>query len=148
MASHPSGSRLPVLFFGHGNPLNAIQASPATEAWSAIGRSLPPPRAVLCVSAHWYVPATAVTAAAAPRTIHDFGGFPRALYEVQYPAPGDPALASRVRDLLAPAAVAMDERWGLDHGTWSVLRHVFPDARVPVVQLAIDETQPPAFHYD
>ena len=140
--------RLPALFFGHGNPMNAIQSNAFTEAWSAIGRALPRPRAVLCVSAHWYLPATAVTAVAAPRTIHDFGGFPRELYEVRYPAPGDPALARRVGELLAPVRVALDERWGLDHGTWSVLCHIFPDADVPVVQLSIDETQPPAFHYD
>jgi 4,5-DOPA dioxygenase extradiol len=145
----PAGqdARQPVLFFGHGNPMNAIERNPVTEAWSAIGAALARPRAVLCVSAHWYIPATAVTAAAAPRTIHDFGGFPRALYEVRYPAPGDAWLARRVRELLAPTRVALDERWGLDHGTWSVLCHVFPDASVPVVQLSIDETQPPAFHY-
>jgi 4,5-DOPA dioxygenase extradiol len=98
------------------------------------------------ISAHWYVPGIAVTAAAAPRTIHDVGGFPRELYELTYAAPGDPALARRIRDLLAPLAVALDENWGLDHGTWSVLRHVYPEADVPVVQLAIDETQPAAFH--
>ena len=141
-------ARQPVFFFGHGNPMNAIQRNPVTEAWAAIGAALPRPRAVLCVSAHWYLPATAVTAAARPRTIHDFGGFPRALYEVRYPAPGDPALARRVRELAAPTRVEMDESWGLDHGTWSVLVHVFPDASVPVVQLSIDETQPPQFHFE
>jgi 4,5-DOPA dioxygenase extradiol len=101
----------------------------------------------VCVSAHWYVPFTAVTAMPAPRTIHDFGGFPRELFEVRYPAPGDPQLAVRVQELLAPVAVAADLSWGLDHGTWSVLRHVFPDAGVPIVQLSIDETRPAAFHY-
>jgi 4,5-DOPA dioxygenase extradiol len=100
------------------------------------------------VSAHWYVPATLVTAMPTPRTIHDFGGFPRALYEVQYPAPGNPALAHRIRDLLAPLGAGLDHRWGLDHGTWSVLRHVVPDAHVPVLQLSIDETRPAGFHYE
>lgn len=139
---------MPAIFFGHGNPLNALARNEYTEGWAAVGRSLPRPTAVLCVSAHWYVPGTAVTATASPRTIHDFGGFPRALYEFQYPASGDPELAARVRELLAPTTVALDYRWGLDHGTWSVLCHVFPDADVPVVQLSIDETQPPAFHYE
>jgi 4,5-DOPA dioxygenase extradiol len=141
-------ARLPALFFGHGNPMNALERNAFTEGWAAIGAALPRPRAILCVSAHWYLPATAVTAVAAPRTIHDFGGFPRALYEVRYPAPGDLELARRVRALLAPTRVALDEGWGLDHGTWSVLRHVFPKADVPVVQLSIDETEPPAFHYE
>lgn len=138
----------PTIFFGHGNPLNALLRNAYTEGWAAIGNSLSRPKAILCVSAHWYLPATAVTAMAAPRTIHDFGGFPRELYEVQYPAPGSPQLASRVRDLLAPVSVALDEKnWGLDHGTWSVLCHVFPRADIPVVQLSIDETRPPEFHY-
>jgi len=102
---------------------------------------------VLCVSAHWYLPGTAVTAMPSPRTIHDFGGFPRELYEVQYPAPGSPELATRVRELLAPIPVELDQSWGLDHGTWSVLCHVFPQADIPVVQLSIDETREPQFHY-
>lgn len=139
--------RLPAIFFGHGNPLNALARNEWTEAWTALGAKIPRPRAVLCISAHWYLPGTFVTAQTAPRTIHDFGGFPRELYEVQYPAPGDPALAARVRELLAPAHVGLDERWGLDHGTWSVLCHVFPDASVPVIQLSLDETQPAETHY-
>ena len=142
-------SAMPAIFFGHGNPMNAISENPYAKKWNAIGRGLPKPKAVLAVSAHWYVEKTAVTAASAPRTIHDFGGFPRELYEVQYPAPGDPALAARIRDLLAPDVnVEMDDRWGFDHGTWSVLMHVFPQADVPIVQLSIDETQPPQFHYE
>lgn len=138
---------MPAIFFGHGNPLNAVQKNQFTAGWVKIGRSLPRPKAVLCISAHWYMPGTAVTAMPAPRTIHDFGGFPSELYEVQYPAPGDPELAGRVRELLAPVEVGLDQRWGLDHGTWSVLCHVFPDADVPVVQLSIDETREPEFHY-
>jgi 4,5-DOPA dioxygenase extradiol len=139
---------MPVVFFGHGNPMNAIQSNAWTEAWNEVGAAVPRPRAILSVSAHWYLPGTSVTAMPAPPTIHDFGGFPPELYRVEYPAPGDPALASRVQSQLAPTPVGLDGHWGLDHGTWSVLRHVFPEADVPVVQLSIDETQPPAFHYE
>ncbi len=141
-------SPMPVIFFGHGNPMNAIQQNVYTEAWRRIARTIPRPRAILCVSAHWYVPGVFVTAAAAPRTIHDFGGFPQELYEVRYPAPGDPALAIRIQELLTPLPVGLDQEWGLDHGTWSVLCHVYPAADIPVVQLSIDETKPAAFHYE
>ncbi|MGB6604400.1 MAG: 4,5-DOPA dioxygenase extradiol [Steroidobacteraceae bacterium] len=141
-------TRLPALFLGHGNPMNALQSNTWTRAWAALGTSLPRPRAILCVSAHWYVPATAVTAMSAPPTLHDFGGFPRELFDMRYPAPGDAALAARVRQLLAPVPVAADLSWGLDHGAWSVLCHLYPGADVPVVQLAIDERQPAAFHYE
>ena len=143
-----TNGRMPAIFFGHGNPMNAIQRNAYTEAWSQIGSSIPPPKAIVCVSAHWYLPATLVTAMEEPRTIHDFGGFPRPLYEVRYPAPGDPLLARRLQDLLAPADIGLDRQWGLDHGTWSVLCHVVPNAEVPVVQLSIDETQPAPYHYD
>ena len=139
---------MPAIFLGHGNPMNALGHNSWTDGWAAIGKDIPRPRAVLCVSAHWYLPAFLVTGSSTPRTIHDFGGFPRELYEVNYPAPGDPALALRVQELLAPIRVDLDERWGLDHGTWSVLRHLFPEADVPVIQLSIDETQPSEFHYE
>ena len=135
------------MFLGHGNPMNALQTNDWTRGWAALGSTLPRPRAVLAISAHWYIPGTAVTAMDSPRTIHDFGGFPRELFAVRYPAPGDAALAARVQQLLAPLAVSADSTWGLDHGTWSVLCHLFPQADVPVVQLSIDETQPPSFHY-
>lgn len=140
--------RMPAIFFGHGNPMNALARNAWTDGWAAIGGSMPRPHAILCISAHWYLPATRVTAMPAPRTIHDFGGFPRELYEVQYPAPGDPQLARRIASLLAPLRVGLDTEWGLDHGTWSVLRHVFPGADVPVLQVSIDETQPARFHYE
>ena len=135
------------MFLGHGNPMNALQTNDWTRGWAALGSTLPRPRAVLAISAHWYITGTAVTAMDSPRTIHDFGGFPRELFAVRYPAPGDAALAARVQQLLAPLPVSADLTWGLDHGTWSVLCHLFPQADVPVVQLSIDETQPPSFHY-
>jgi 4,5-DOPA dioxygenase extradiol len=139
---------MPAIFFGHGNPMNALATNAFTEGFATIGRTIPRPRAILSISAHWYVPATAVTMAEAPRTIHDFGGFPPQLFAVEYPAPGSPALGQRVTELLAPIAVQPDTRWGLDHGTWSVLVHVYPDADVPVVQLSIDETRDAAWHYE
>lgn len=138
---------IPTIFFGHGNPMNAISKNVYTEGWAAIGHSIPRPRAVLCISAHWYLPVVAVSASSTPRTIHDFGGFPHELYEVKYPAPGCPELAQRVKEILTPTAVVLDQSRGLDHGTWSVLTHVFANADVPVVQLSIDERQPPEFHY-
>ena len=140
---------MPAIFFGHGNPMNALQSNAWTNGWAALGASLPErPKAVLVISAHWYLPSTLVTAMLAPRTIHDFGGFPRELSEVEYPAPGDPELAYHVQSLLEPVTVGLDARWGLDHGTWSVLCHVFPDADVPVVQLSIDETETAEYHYE
>jgi len=139
---------MPVVFVGHGNPMNAITRNSYTRGWESILASMPRPEAILCVSAHWYVRGTRVTVNEKPPTIHDFGGFPKELYEVQYPAPGDPVLAKRVAGLLSPTKVLLDEEWGLDHGTWSVLAHLFPKADVPVVQLSIDGTQPAQYHYD
>lgn len=139
---------LPVIFFGHGNPMHAIKSNEYTEGWRKIGQSIPRPEAILVVSAHWYIPETSVTVSAVPRTIHDFGGFPSDLYKLQYPAPGSPDLARRVQELLMPLQLTPDNNWGLDHGTWSVLTHVYPDADIPVVQLSIDESKPASFHYE
>jgi len=139
--------RMPVVFFGHGSPMNALGGR-YTASWQAIGSAWPAPRAVLMISAHWHVPELAITAAAAPRTIHDFYGFPPELYQIQYPAPGAAWLVERVTSLLEPLSVRHAQDWGLDHGAWSVLRHVYPDARIPVLQLSIDRRQPPRFHYD
>jgi 4,5-DOPA dioxygenase extradiol len=141
-------TRMPAVFVGHGNPMNALAANAYTRGWAALAAAMPRPRAILAVSAHWFAPGTAVTAMPVPRTIHDFGGFPPELYRVQYPAHGDPGLAARIEALLAPVPVTLDEAWGLDHGTWSVLAHMFPKADVPVVQLRIDETQPGLFHLE
>lgn len=143
----PASRRLPAVFIAHGSPTNALDANVYTDAWRALGSSLPRPRAIVAISAHWYTRGTFVTANAAPRTIHDFGGFPQPLYEVRYDAPGSPDLAARLAAQLGPAKVQQSLDWGLDHGTWSVLVHAYPDADVPVVQLSIDGTQPAAFHY-
>ena len=141
--------RMPAVFFGHGSPMNALDDNAYTQAWQRIGRDIPKPKAILAVSAHWTTRGTAVTAMSAPPTIHDFGGFPQALFDMQYPAPGDPALAARVQKLLEPMPVYLDqEEWGLDHGTWSVLVKAYPQADVPVVQLSLDMTQPNRFHFD
>lgn len=139
---------LPAIFFGHGNPMNALSDNHYTVGWRQIGTQTRRPKAILSISAHWFVPGTGVTISTSPRTIHDFGGFPPELYRVQYPAPGDPELARRVQSLLQPLPVKSDNAWGLDHGTWSVLKHVYPDADIPVVQLSIDETQPASFHFE
>lgn len=140
-------ARQPVLFVGHGSPMNAVEDNAFSRGFTALGESLPRPAAILAISAHWYVPATLLTDNASPRTIHDFGGFPERLYEIEYPAPGNPSLAAKVRERLGEAA-ALSADWGLDHGTWSVLVWMFPRADVPVIQLSVDRRLSPAEHLE
>lgn len=139
---------MPALFLGHGSPMNAIEENEFVAGFRNISKSIPTPTAILCVSAHWFTQGTMVTAMEMPKTIHDFTGFPPALYEVNYPAHGDPTLAAYTQHLLQPAAVEMDEKWGLDHGAWSVIKHLYPQANIPVIQLSIDYTKPAAYHYE
>ena len=139
---------MPVVFFGHGNPMYAIEPNVYTDGWVQLAASLPRPKAILCISAHWYTQGTGITAMSQPRTIHDFGRFPQALFDVEYPAPGDPALAEHIAEILNPTPVILDSSWGLDHGTWSVLVHAYPNADIPVIQLSIDGSKPHSFHYE
>jgi len=139
--------KFPVLFLGHGSPMNAIEENQFVAGFRNIAKTLPTPNAILCVSAHWFTKGTKVTAMEIPRTIHDFGGFPQALFDVQYPAKGSPELAKISRELLLPEFVELDEKWGLDHGAWSVIIHLYPKANIPVVQLSIDYTKPAQYHF-
>jgi 4,5-DOPA dioxygenase extradiol len=139
---------MPVLFLGHGSPMNAIEENEFVKGFRSMALSVPRPQAILCISAHWFTKGTQVTAMDLPSTIHDFGGFPKALFDVQYPAPGSPSLAKETQQILSPTDVTLDNTWGLDHGAWSVLKHLYPKADVPVIQMSIDYTKPPAYHYE
>ncbi|MCB2204463.1 4,5-DOPA dioxygenase extradiol [bacterium] len=143
-----SAQRMPVLFLGHGSPMNAIEENSFVQGFRNAAKALPHPTAILCISAHWETQGTHITAMPQPRTIHDFGGFPKELYEVQYPAPGDPALARETGKVVKKASIGMDESWGLDHGAWSVIKHMYPQADVPVLQLSLDVTKPPQYHFE
>ena len=143
-----STEKMPVLFLGHGSPMNAIEENEFVTGWRNIGKTLPKPTAILCVSAHWETKGTFVTAMEKPMTIHDFGGFPKALFDVQYPAPGSPELAKETKSIVTKTAVGLDEKWGLDHGAWSVIKHLYPKADVPVIQMSLDYYQTPQYHYE
>ena len=140
--------KLPVLFIGHGSPMNGIEDNRFSQTWHTLGKQITKPKAVLVISAHWLTKGTHITAMEAPKTIHDFGGFPQALFDVQYPAKGNPELALTAAKLITSARVELDHDWGLDHGTWTVVRHMYPEADIPVLQLSIDYGRPPQYHYD
>ncbi len=146
--SFSTTEKMPVLFLGHGSPMNAIEENEFVSGFRALALTIPRPNAILCVSAHWETKGTYVTGMEQPPTIHDFGGFPKALYEVQYPAPGSPVLANHVQTLVKNTLVCLDEKWGLDHGTWSVVKHLYPKADVSVIQMSLDYLQTPQYHYD
>lgn len=143
-----STNKMPVLFLGHGSPMNAIEENEFTKGWQAAGKTIPKPNAVLCISAHWETKGTFITAMENPETIHDFGGFPQALFDVHYPAPGHPELAKETQSLIEKTELGLDEKWGLDHGAWSILKHLYPNADVPVLELSLDYSKPPQYHYD
>ncbi|MEI7802207.1 MAG: 4,5-DOPA dioxygenase extradiol [Bacteroidota bacterium] len=147
-ATYNSTEQMPVLFMGHGSPMNAIEENEFVTGWRNIGKTLPKPNAIICVSAHWETKGTYVTAMEKPKTIHDFGGFPQALFDVQYPAPGNPALAQETKSTVHKTEIGLDDKWGLDHGAWSVISRLYPNADVPVLQLSLDYTQPAQYHYD
>jgi len=139
---------MPVLFLGHGSPMNAIEENEFVTGWRNAGGNIPRPNAVLCISAHWETKGTFVTAMERPQTIHDFGGFPQKLFDVQYPAPGSPKYAEETKSIIKKTTVGLDEKWGLDHGCWSVVKHLYPKADVPVLQMSLDYTKPPQYHYE
>lgn len=139
---------MPVLFLGHGSPMNAIEENQFVQGFRNVAKEIPKPNAILCISAHWFTAGTFVTAMDMPKTIHDFGGFPQALFDVEYPAPGNPELAKETAELLKPILVEEDHNWGLDHGAWSVIKHMYPEADIPVIQLSIDYTKTPQYHFD
>lgn len=139
---------MPVLFLGHGSPMNAIEENQFVQGFRQIASEIPLPKAILCVSAHWFTQGTYVTAMELPKTIHDFYGFPQELFDVEYPAPGSPELAHITKELLLPTEIKEDNSWGLDHGAWSVIRHMYPEADIPVIQLSIDYTKGPEYHFD
>jgi len=140
--------RMPVLFVGHGSPMYVIEENEFTRTWEKLGEIIPTPKAIICISAHWETRGTHVTSMQHPPTIHDFGGFPRELYEIQYPAPGDPELAKETIETFIGSKVIADEKWGLDHGAWSVIRRMYPNAEIPVIQMSLDYTKSPKEHYD
>ena len=140
--------KMPALFIGHGSPMNGIEDNAFSQRWAAMGKEIPTPQAVLVISAHWLTRGTAITAMAQPQTIHDFGGFPQALFEVQYPAPGHPKLAEETAALIKKTKVQLDHDWGLDHGSWSVVKNMYPEANIPVLQLSIDYNKSAQYHYD
>lgn len=146
--SFPNTEKMPVLFLGHGSPMNAIEENEFVEGFRNTAKTLPKPQAILCISAHWFTNGTKVTAMEMPRTIHDFGGFPQELYQVQYPAQGSPELAKSTQNLLQPVSVELDDQWGLDHGAWSVIKHLYPEANIPVIQLSIDYTKSADYHFE
>lgn len=141
-------AKMPVLFLGHGSPMNAIEENEFVTGFRNIAKGIPKPNAILCVSAHWETKGTFVTAMQNPPTIHDFGGFPKELFAVQYPAPGSPDLAKQTKSLITKTEVGLDEKWGLDHGAWSVIKHLYPNADIPVIQMSIDYSQTPQYHYE
>lgn len=146
--SFPNTEKMPVLFLGHGSPMNAIEENQFVTGFRNVAKTLPKPNAILCISAHWFTKGTKVTAMEMPETIHDFGGFPQELFNVQYPAKGSPELAQITHELVLPTPVELDEKWGLDHGAWSVIKHLYPNADIPIIQLSIDYTKSAQYHFE